>query len=112
MRAQGWWSGISSWLTNTPTACGFRYEYGIHEVKQPQRGDVMVFHFPKIQNRFHQTCDWLLGIRLPIRANVAINGKAVRVEQDGSYQYVDKGFDVTETVRYQEFLAEPPSDDR
>ena len=40
---------------------------------------------------------------------LTINGQPVRAEQNGTYQYVDKGW-ITETS-YQEYLKQAPSDD-
>ncbi|MFO1386152.1 MAG: signal peptidase I [Chitinivorax sp.] len=96
-----------------------KYTYGLRipvlntvfmPVKLPQRGDVMVFHFPEDpKTDFIKRVIGLPGDTVAYQGKrLTINGQVVRVEQDGTYQYVDKGFDVTDTVRYQEFLAEQP----
>ena len=96
-----------------------KYTYGLRipvlntvfiPVKQPQRGDVMVFHFPEDpKTDFIKRVIGLPGDTVAYQGKrLSINGQPVRVESDGSYQYVDKGFDVTDTVRYQEFLSGQP----
>lgn len=96
-----------------------KYTYGLRipvlntvfiPVKQPQRGDVMVFHFPEDpKTDFIKRVIGLPGDTVAYQGKrLSINGQPVRVESDGSYQYVDKGFDVTDTVRYQEFLSAQP----
>jgi signal peptidase I len=94
-----------------------KYTYGLRipvinsvfvPVNQPQRGDVMVFHFPEDpKTDFIKRVIGLPGDTVAYQGKrLTINGNPIRVEQDGGYQYVDKGFDVTDTVRYQEYLAE------
>lgn len=96
-----------------------KYTYGLRipvlntvfmPVKQPQRGDVMVFHFPEDpKTDFIKRVIGLPGDTVAYHGKrLSINGQSVRVEPDGTYQYVDKGFDVTDTQRYQEFLSEQP----
>lgn len=93
-----------------------KYTYGLRipvlntvfvPVKQPQRGDVMVFHFPEDpKTDFIKRVIGLPGDTVAYQGKrLSINGQPVRVEPDGTYQYVDKGFDVTDTVRYQEYLS-------
>ena len=94
-----------------------KYTYGLRipvinsvfvPVNQPQRGDVMVFHFPEDpKTDFIKRVIGLPGDTVAYQGKrLTINGNQIRVEQDGSYQYVDKGFDVTDTARYQEYLSE------
>lgn len=94
-----------------------KYTYGLRipvvnsvfvTVNQPQHGDVMVFHFPEDpKTDFIKRVIGLPGDTVAYQGKrLTINGNPIRVEQDGNYQYVDKGFDVTDTVRYQEYLAE------
>lgn len=94
-----------------------KYTYGLRipvvnsvfvPVNQPQHGDVMVFHFPEDpKTDFIKRVIGLPGDTVAYQGKrLTLNGNPIRVEQDGNYQYVDKGFDVTDTVRYQEYLAE------
>lgn len=94
-----------------------KYTYGLRipvinsvfvPINQPQRGDVMVFHFPEDpKTDFIKRVIGLPGDTVAYQGKrLTINGNPIRVEQDGNYQYVDKGFDVTDTVRYREYLSE------
>ena len=96
-----------------------KYAYGLRipvintpfiEIGQPKRGDVMVFHFPEDpKTDFIKRIVGLPGDSVAYEnKRLTINGQPVRAEQNGTYQYVDKGFDVTDTVRYQEYLGDKP----
>lgn len=96
-----------------------KYAYGLRipvintpfvEVGQPARGDVMVFHFPEDpKTDFIKRVVGLPGDTVSYEnKRLSINGKPLRLDDNGSYQYVDKGLDVTETSRYLEFLGERP----
>ena len=96
-----------------------KYAYGLRipvintpfiEVGQPARGDVMVFHFPEDpKTDFIKRVVGLPGDTVSYEnKQLSINGQLLRLEDNGSYQYVDRGLDVTETSRYLEHLGPRP----
>ena len=92
-----------------------RYTYGLRlpiinrkiiEINQPQRGDVMVFHYP-----VDPTVDYikrvigLPGDEIVYRdKRLWINGKMQATERDGDYNYVESGVNFLHTERYNENL--------
>lgn len=92
-----------------------RYTYGLRlpiinkkivEINQPQRGDVMVFHFPNDPSvDYIKRVIGLPGDEIIYRdKRLWVNGKLQAVERDGDYNYVESGLNFVHTERYRETL--------
>lgn len=77
------------------------------EVKHPQRGEVMVFHFPKDPSiDYIKRVVGVPGDRIEYRdKRLYINGQALDVQYDGDYSYVGAGLNQINTKRYKEQLG-------
>jgi signal peptidase I len=92
-----------------------RYTYGLRfpiinkkfiEINQPQRGDVMVFHYPK-----EPSTDYIkrvIGVPGDVlvyrNKRLSINGKEQALQRDGDYNYVESELRFIHTERYNENL--------
>jgi signal peptidase I len=92
-----------------------RYTYGLRlpivnkkflEINQPQRGDVMVFHYPKDPSTdYIKRVIGLPGDVLTYRnKRLTINGKEQALQRDGDYNYVESELRFIHTERYNENL--------
>ena len=92
-----------------------RYTYGLRlpivnkkiiEINQPQRGDVIVFHYPgDLSVDYIKRVIGLPGDEIIYRyKRLWINGKMQPVERDGDYNYVERGVNFLHTERYRENL--------
>ncbi len=93
-----------------------RYTYGLRlpivnkkfvEVNQPQRGDVMVFHYPNDPSTdYIKRVIGLPGDSIVYRdKKLWINGVEQTQRRDGDYNYVESGLNFLHTERYQEKLG-------
>lgn len=93
-----------------------RYTYGLRlpivnkkfvEINQPQRGDVMVFHYPEDPSvDYIKRVVGLPGDVLVYRnKRLSINGKEQELQRDGEYNYVESGLRMAYTNRYKENLS-------
>jgi signal peptidase I len=93
-----------------------RYTYGLRlpiinkkflEVNQPQRGDVMVFHYPEDPSvDYIKRVVGVPGDTLVYRnKRLAINGKDQELQRDGEYNYVENELRFVHTERYNENLS-------
>jgi signal peptidase I len=78
------------------------------EIKHPQRGDVMVFHFPKDPSLdYIKRVVGLPGDKVEYHdKHLSINGKPLDVKLDGEYNYVAPGLNQVSVKRYKEQLGE------
>jgi len=78
------------------------------EVKHPQRGEVMVFHFPKDPSLdYIKRVVGLPGDRIEYRdKHLSINGQPLDVKYDSDYSYVGAGLNQINVKRYKEQLGE------
>lgn len=94
-----------------------RYTYGLRlpivnkkfvEINQPQRGDVMVFHFPNDPSvDYIKRVVGLPGDTLVYRdKRLTINGVEQKLQRDGDYNYVESGLNFLHTERYNEHLGD------
>lgn len=94
-----------------------RYTYGLRlpivnkkfvEINQPQRGDVMVFHFPNDPSvDYIKRVVGLPGDTLVYRdKRLTINGVEQKLQRDGDYNYVESGLNFLHTERYNENLGD------
>jgi signal peptidase I len=94
-----------------------RYTYGLRlpivnkkfiEVNQPQRGDVMVFHFPNDPSvDYIKRVVGLPGDEIVYRdKQLWVNGSLQAYTRDGDYNYVESGLRFMHTERYREKLGE------
>ena len=92
-----------------------RYTYGLRlpivnkkfiEISQPQRGDVMVFHYPEDPSvDYIKRVVGVPGDVLVYRnKRLWINGEAQELERDGDYNYVESELRFVHTERYSEKL--------
>lgn len=92
-----------------------RYTYGLRlpiinkkiiEINQPQRGDVIVFHFPNdLSMDYIKRVIGLPGDEIVYRnKQLWVNGKLSPLERDGDYNYVESGASFVHTERYREKL--------
>jgi signal peptidase I len=92
-----------------------RYTYGLRlpivnkkfiEINQPQRGDVMVFHYPEDPSvDYIKRVIGLPGDVLSYRnKRLWINGVEQKLQRDGDYNYVESGLSFVHTERYSENL--------
>ncbi|GAB4117261.1 MAG: signal peptidase I [Sideroxydans sp.] len=92
-----------------------RYTYGLRlpivnkkfiEVNQPQRGDVMVFHYPNDPSvDYIKRVIGLPGDEIIYRdKKLWLNGKLQVAARDGDYNYVESGLNFVHTERYRENL--------
>ncbi len=93
-----------------------RYTYGLRlpiinkkivEINQPQRGDVMVFHYPNNPSTdYIKRVIGLPGDRIVYRNKILwINGIEQKQQRDGDYNYVESGLRFLHTERYKESLG-------
>jgi signal peptidase I len=93
-----------------------RYTYGLRlpiinkkfiEINQPQRGDVMVFHYPEDPSTdYIKRVIGLPGDVLVYRnKRLSINGKDQTLQRDGDYNYVESELRFIHTERYNENLG-------
>ena len=93
-----------------------RYTYGLRlpvvnkkfiEVNQPQRGDVMVFHYPNDPSTdYIKRVIGLPGDEIVYRdKQLWINGERQARQDDGEYNYVESGLRFVHTERYREQLG-------
>jgi signal peptidase I len=93
-----------------------RFTYGLRlpiinkkfiEINQPQRGDVMVFHYPEDPSTdYIKRVIGLPGDRLVYRnKRLSINGKEQALQRDGDYNYVESELRFVHTERYSENLG-------
>lgn len=94
-----------------------KYTYGIRipiinkkvvSINQPQRGDVMVFRFPKNPSQdYIKRVVGTPGDLVEYRdKRLSINGNPVRINPDGEYSYVEGGLNFTSTQRFSEYLRQ------
>ncbi|MDD2700953.1 MAG: signal peptidase I [Sideroxydans sp.] len=94
-----------------------RYTYGLRlpilnkkviEIGQPQRGDVMVFHFPSDPSvDYIKRVIGLPGDEIVYRGKrLWVNGELQTRTADGEYNYVESGLRFVHTERYMEKLGE------
>lgn len=94
-----------------------RFTYGLRlpivnkkfiEINQPQRGDVMVFHFPNDPSvDYIKRVVGLPGDTLVYRdKRLTINGVEQKLQRDGDYNYVESGLNFLHTERYNENLGD------
>ena len=92
-----------------------RYTYGLRlpiinkkivEINQPQRGDVMVFHYPNdLTVDYIKRVIGLPGDEIIYRdKQLWVNGKLQPVARDGDYNYVESGLNFVHTEHYRENL--------
>ncbi len=93
-----------------------RYAYGLRlpivnkkivEIGDPQRGDVMVFHYPE-----DPSTDYIkrvIGVPGDVvvyrNKRLSINGKEQQLQRDGEYNYVESELRFVHTERYKEDLG-------
>ena len=93
-----------------------RFTYGLRlpivnkkfiEVNQPQRGDVMVFHYPEDPSvDYIKRVVGLPGDVLVYRdKRLTINGSEQQLQRDGDYNYVESELRFAHTERYKENLS-------
>lgn len=93
-----------------------RYTYGLRlpivnkkvvAVNDPQRGDVMVFHYPNDPSTdYIKRVVGLPGDTLVYRdKKLWVNGKEQTQQRDGDYNYVESGLNFVHTERYTENLT-------
>lgn len=93
-----------------------RYTYGLRlpvinkkiiEINQPQRGDVMVFHYPENPSvDYIKRVVGLPGDRLIYRnKRLWINNEEQTLQRDGDYNYVENDLRFIHTERYNENLG-------
>jgi signal peptidase I len=93
-----------------------RYTYGLRlpivnkkivEINQPERGDVMVFHYPEDPTKdFIKRVVGLPGDEVVYRnKHLWINGKEQPMLRDGDYNYVESELHFVHTEQYVEHLA-------
>ena len=93
-----------------------RYTYGMRlpivnkkiiEVNDPQRGDVMVFHFPNDPSiDYIKRVIGLPGDSIVYRdKKLWVNGTEQVQQRDGDYNYVESGLNFVHTERYKENLS-------
>jgi signal peptidase I len=93
-----------------------KFTYGIRlpiiskkivEVNNPQRGDVMVFHYP--ENPSVDYIKRIVGLPGDVviyrGKQVLVNGIAQELKSEGEYNYVDNGLNLVHTNRYTENLS-------
>jgi signal peptidase I len=94
-----------------------RFTYGLRlpivnkkfvEINRPQRGDVMVFHFPNDPSvDYIKRVVGLPGDTLVYRdKRLVINGVEQKLQRDGDYNYVESGLNFLHTERYNENLGD------
>jgi len=78
------------------------------EMKHPQRGEVMVFHFPKDPSLdYIKRVVGLPGDKIEYRdKHLSINGQPLETKLDGDYSYVAPGLNQVSVKRYKEQLGE------
>ncbi len=93
-----------------------RYTYGLRlpivnkkfiEINQPQRGDVMVFHYPNDPSTdYIKRVIGLPGDSIVYRdKKLWVNGVEQPQRREGDYNYVESGLNFLHTERYQENLG-------
>lgn len=93
-----------------------KFTYGIRlpiigqklvEINNPQRGDVMVFHYPENPSvDYIKRVVGLPGDVVSYRGKqVFINGALQELKSEGEYNYVDNGLNLVHTNRYSEDLS-------
>jgi len=96
-----------------------KYTYGLRlpiinvkimDINQPRRGEIMVFRYPE-----NPSLDYIKrvvgvpGDKVVYRnKRLWINGKAVKTEPDGEYDYVESGLNFVEAKRFTENLGGHP----
>lgn len=78
------------------------------EMKHPQRGEVMVFHFPKDPSLdYIKRVIGLPGDQIEYRnKHLSVNGKELQMRFDNDYSYVAPGLNQVSVKRYKEQLGE------
>jgi signal peptidase I len=81
-------------------------DYKVIEVNDPKRGEVMVFRFPENPSLdYIKRVVGLPGDRVSYRnKRLYLNGQPVKIEPDGSYNYVETGLDLVSAKRFTEHL--------
>lgn len=98
-----------------------KYTYGLrvpilnhtfYEIGKPQRGDVMVFHYPKDPSLdYIKRVVGLPGDRIEYREKrLTINGQPLDMVMDGDYSYVAPGLNQIYARKYRETLGQQPHD--
>jgi signal peptidase I len=93
-----------------------KFTYGIRlpiiaqklvEINNPQRGDVMVFHYPENPSvDYIKRVVGLPGDAIVYRGKqVSVNGVPQELKSEGEYNYVDNGLNLVHTNRYSEDLS-------
>ena len=93
-----------------------RFTYGLRlpivnkkfvEINQPQRGDVMVFHYPEDPSTdYIKRVVGVPGDVLTYRnKRLSINGVEQKLQRDGDYNYVESGLSFVHTEAYKEELS-------
>ncbi len=78
------------------------------EMNHPQRGEVMVFHYPKDPSLdYIKRVVGVPGDRIEYRdKHLIVNGKSLETIDDGEYNYVAPGLNQVSAKRYKETLGE------
>lgn len=78
------------------------------EMNHPQRGEVMVFHYPKDPSLdYIKRVVGVPGDRIEYRdKRLILNGKPLEMTDDGEYNYVAPGLNQVSAKRYKETLGE------
>lgn len=93
-----------------------RFTYGLRlpivnkkfiEINQPQRGDVMVFHYPEDPSvDYIKRVVGVPGDVLTYRnKRLSINGVEQKLQRDGDYNYVESGLNFVHTEAFKEELS-------
>lgn len=93
-----------------------KFTYGIRlpiigqkivEINNPQRGDVMVFHYPENPSiDYIKRVVGLPGDTIVYRGKqVSVNGVPQDLQSEGEYNYVDTGLNLVSTIRFNENLS-------
>ena len=93
-----------------------KFNYGIRlpiinkkivEINQPQRGDVMVFRYPKDPSvDYIKRVIGLPGDKITYRdKQLIINGNQIKSVSNGEYSYIESGLNYATTQRYNETLG-------
>jgi len=94
-----------------------KFTYGIRlpiinqkiiDINQPQRGDVMVFRYPKDTSMdYIKRVVGLPGDKITYREkHIYVNGNPVKYQDKGEYNYIESGLNYAATISYTEILGQ------